>query len=30
MKHRLIDEFRIAVNPVILGAGTALFKPGSA
>jgi dihydrofolate reductase len=26
--HRLIDEFRIAVNPVILGAGTPLFKPG--
>ena len=26
--HRLIDEFRIAVNPIILGGGTPLFKPG--
>ena len=26
--HRLIDEFRIAVNPVILGGGTSLFKQG--
>jgi dihydrofolate reductase len=26
--HRLIDEFRIAVNPVILGGGAPLFKPG--
>jgi dihydrofolate reductase len=24
----LIDEFRIAVNPVILGGGSPLFKPG--
>jgi dihydrofolate reductase len=24
----LIDEFRIAVNPIILGRGTPLFKPG--
>src|SRR5260370_35483561 len=24
----LIDEFRIAVNPLILGGGTPLFKPG--
>jgi dihydrofolate reductase len=26
--HRLIDEFRIAVNPVILGGGAPLFNPG--
>ena len=26
--HGLIDEFRIAVNPVILDGGTPLFKPG--
>jgi dihydrofolate reductase len=26
--HRLIDEFRIAVNPIVLGGGTPLFKPG--
>jgi dihydrofolate reductase len=24
----LIDEFRIAVNPIVLGGGTPLFKPG--
>jgi dihydrofolate reductase len=28
IRHGLIDEFRIAVNPVILGGGTPLFKPG--
>jgi dihydrofolate reductase len=28
MPHRLVDEFRIAVNPVILGGGAPLFKPG--
>jgi dihydrofolate reductase len=26
--HELIDEFRIAVNPIILGGGTPLFKQG--
>jgi dihydrofolate reductase len=26
MPHGLIDEFRIAVNPIILGAGTPLSK----
>ncbi|WP_426532371.1 dihydrofolate reductase family protein [Bradyrhizobium sp. McL0615] len=28
IRHGLIDEFRIALNPVILGGGTPLFKPG--
>src|SRR5229473_5259934 len=28
MPHGLIDEFRIAINPIILGGGTPLFKPG--
>ena len=28
MAHGLIDEFRIALNPLMLGGGTPLFKPG--
>jgi dihydrofolate reductase len=28
ISHGLIDEFRIAVTPIILGGGTPLFKPG--
>ncbi|WP_426568823.1 dihydrofolate reductase family protein [Streptomyces canus] len=30
LRHALVDEFRTYVHPVLLGAGTPLFLPGSA
>ncbi|MDP4223767.1 MAG: dihydrofolate reductase family protein, partial [Bacteroidota bacterium] len=29
IKHDLIDEYRIMINPVILGNGISLFKPAT-
>jgi hypothetical protein len=30
VEHRIVDEYRFAVNPVLLGGGTPVAPPGSA
>ena len=28
MRHNLVDEYRVAVHPIVLGGGTQLFPSG--
>jgi dihydrofolate reductase len=28
LEHRLVDEFKLAVHPIVLGSGKPLFRPG--